>query len=177
MKSTKLLRTWSIAFACFAALMATACGSTEPAPTSPTPVTQPTPTPTPTPPPPPPSTPKTGRIEIEIKPNPVPFSGQPITDASSCANSPNTWFYEQILKETGGAEVTITGRVDKFDGRVVNTRNDLDIKVPANGSTTLNSRWCSAQAVAHTAQTSFSGKDASGNSINVDGPTVQLQSR
>lgn len=175
MKSTNPLRTWCIVFACLAALMATACGSTEPTPTEPTPVSQPTPTPPP-PPPPSPTPQATGKLEIEIRPNPVPFSGQPITDTPACANSRNTWFYEQILKETGGSELTITGRVDKFDGRVVNTRNDLTIKVPARGSTTLTSRWCSAQAVAHTAQTSFTGKDASGNSINVDGPTVELRS-
>lgn len=36
-----------------------------------------------------------------ISPNPVPFSGQAITDVASCRDRPNTWFYDQILKETG----------------------------------------------------------------------------
>ena len=27
-------------------------------------------------------------------PNPVPFSGQPITDIASCRDHQNTWFYE-----------------------------------------------------------------------------------
>jgi len=116
-------------------------------------------------------------VAVTVNPNPVPFSGRPITDASSCANSPNTWFYDQVLTETGGADVTITGRVDTFDGRVVNTRNDLNIAIPARGSATLQSRWCSAQPTAHTAQTSFSGRDASGNTFNVDGPTVRLLAR
>jgi hypothetical protein len=114
-------------------------------------------------------------VEVAINPNPVPFSGQPITDAPSCAGSPNTWFYDQVLTETGGANVTITGRIDRFDGRVVNDRNDVNIDIAARGSTTLRSRWCSAQASAHTAQTTFSGRDASGNTFSVEGPTVQLQ--
>jgi len=116
-------------------------------------------------------------VEVAINPNPVAFSGQPITDTPSCANVPNTWFYDQVLTETGGADVAITGRIDKFDGRVVNTRNDLNIPIAARGSATLKSRWCSAQPTAHAAQTSFSGRDASGNTFNLDGPTVQLQSR
>jgi hypothetical protein len=167
MKSTTFLRTWSIVFVFLAALVATSCGSIE-TPTQPTPNPQPTPTPTPTP---------TGRVQVAINPSPVPFSGQPITDAPSCANSPNTWFYDQVLTETGGADVTITGRVDSFDGRVVNTRDDLNITISARGSVTLRSRWCSAQSTAHTAQTSFSGRDAGGQTFNVEGPTVQLQAR
>ena len=53
---------------------------------------------------------------MTISPNPVPFSGQPITDIATCATRPNTWFYDQILKETGGVAVTVTRRVDTFDG-------------------------------------------------------------
>ena len=155
MPATNFLRKWSIVFLFLAPLVTTSCGSIE-TPTQPTP---------------------TGSVQVAVNPNPVPFSGQPITDASSCANSPNTWFYDQVLTETGGADVTITGRVDTFDGRVASTRNDLNIAIPARGSATLRSRWCSAQPTAHTAQTSFSGRDASGHTFNVDGPTVQLQSR
>jgi hypothetical protein len=174
MKSTTFLRTWSIVFVFLAVLVTTSCGGGIESPTEPTPVTPPVTQPTP---PPAPAPNPTGRVEVAINPNPVPFSGQPITDAPSCANSPNTWFYEQVLTETGGADVTITGRIDKFDGRVVNTRDDLSIAIGARGSTTLRSRWCSSQPVAHTAQTTFSGRDASGNTLTVDGPTVQLQSR
>jgi hypothetical protein len=115
-------------------------------------------------------------VEVTINPNPVPFSGQPITDAAGCAGSKNTWFYEQVARETGGAAVTFTSRIDKFDGRVVNNTTNLSLVVPANGSLTIKSRWCSSQAVAHTAQTSFSGTDANGHSITVDAPTVNLQS-
>jgi hypothetical protein len=130
-----------------------------------------------TPPPPPPAPiPATGSVQATVNPNPVPFSGQPVTDAASCAGSKNTWFYEQILKETGGAAVTLTSRIDKFDERVVNTVTNLSLVVPANGSMSIQSRWCSAQGVAHTAQTTFTGTDANGHSVSADGPMASLRS-
>ena len=36
----------------------------------------------------------------------MPFSGQPITDVASCNGRANTWFYDQVLRETGGVAVT-----------------------------------------------------------------------
>jgi hypothetical protein len=116
-------------------------------------------------------------VQISVAPNPVPFSGAPITDAASCAASPNTWFYEQTLKEVGGAAVTFTGRVDRFDGSPVNTLTGLSIVVPANGSVTIRSRWCSVSANEHNAQTSFTGTDASGTQVSVTGPSVRLLAR
>jgi hypothetical protein len=120
--------------------------------------------------------PATGKIEVLVNPNPVPFSGRPITDAAGCAGSKNTWFYEQVLKETGGAAVTFTSRIDKFDQRVVNNVTNANLVVPANGSLTIQSRWCSAQGVAHTAQTTFSGTDANGHTVSADGPVANLRS-
>jgi hypothetical protein len=130
-------------------------------------------TPTPTP---PPAAPATAVVTFSIVPSPVPFSGQPITDSAGCAGSKNTWFYSQVAKETGGVMVRFTSRVDKFDGRVVNTLTGLDLVVPANGSLSISSRWCSSQAVAHTAQSTFMGTDTNGHTINVDAPVANLQS-
>jgi hypothetical protein len=45
-------------------------------------------------------------VQVTVSPNPVPFSGQAITDIASCATRPNTWFYDQVLRETGGVAVT-----------------------------------------------------------------------
>ena len=173
--------TWvrcSLAAAGFIAVLAVAaCSSSKTAsPTGPSEVVA---TPTPpvaAPPPPPPPPPATGSVEVTLNPNPVPFSGQPVTDAASCAGSKNTWFYEQVLKETGGAAVTFTSRIDKFDERVVNAVTNLNLEVPANGSITIASRWCSAQRVAHTAQTTFSGTDANGHAVSADGPVAALRS-
>jgi hypothetical protein len=80
------------------------------------------------------------------------------------------------MKETGGIDVTFTSRIDSFDGRVVNNVTGIHQVVPANGTNVTKSRWCSAQAVHHTAQTSWSGMDAKGNVIKVDGPVVNLMS-
>lgn len=118
----------------------------------------------------------TGSVEITVNPNPVPFSGQPISDAAGCAGSKNTWFYEQILRETGGAAVTFTSRIDKFDERVVNNTTGISLLVPANGSLTVPTRWCSSQGVAHTAQSTFSGTDAGGRTVNAGGAVANLRS-
>ena len=119
-------------------------------PTSPTPITQPGPAPAPTPTPTP--TP-TGALNIPINPNPVPHSGVPITDAAGCVGVSSTWFYEQVLSDTGGSTITLTNRIDLFDDRETNNTGNLNVVVPANGSTTIRSRWCSSNGSAHTAQT------------------------
>jgi hypothetical protein len=142
-------------------------------PISPAPVApRPTPTPTPTPPP----SSATGRVEVAINPNPVPFSGQPIPDVASCRDRTNTWFYDQVLREVGGAAVTVTERVDSFDGAVT-SRSNPSLQISANASTTLRTRWCSTSGAAHTAQTTFSGTDANGRSWSLAGPTVRLMAR
>jgi hypothetical protein len=175
--STKTIR-WGMQILVSVAVLAiAACSSSPASPTAapPTAASTPTPAPVPTPPPTPPPV-ITASVQIAINPNPVPFSGQPITDAASCAGSPNTWFYQQNLKESAGAAVVFTGRIDSFDQRVVNNETGLNIMVPALGQMTLNSRWCSSEAVAHTAQSSFSGIDANGHAISVEGPVVNLKS-
>src|SRR6266511_2474135 len=128
-----------------------------------------TPAPTPVP---APVVPATASVKFEVTPNPVPFSGQPVTDSAGCAGSKNTWFYNQVATESGGASVTFTSRVDKFDGRVVNTLTGLNLVVPAKGTLIVASRWCSSAAVAHTAQTTFMGTDSNGHTINVDAPVA-----
>jgi hypothetical protein len=119
--------------------------------------------------------PSTGSVKVDINPNPVPFSGQPITDAGpGCNNVKNTWFYDQVLTETGGAEVTFTNRTDTFDGFTVNELSGLKIVVPANGTLTLHTRWCSGTPQDHTARSSFTGTDATGKLVTVTGPNVRL---
>ena len=162
---------WSLAVLPFIVIVVSvSCGTDKSSPTAPS-----TPAAAAAAPPPPP-VPATASVQFTINPSPVPFSGQPITDSAGCSGSKNTWFYEQIAKESGGAAVTFTSRTDKFDGRVVNTLTGLTLVVPAKGSLTVNSRWCSSQAVAHTAQSTFMGTDANGHTINVDAPVVNLKS-
>jgi len=186
------------------ALVASGCGSVEPAsPTTPTPVAggvpsrsnnpgtapapsptpsptprpSPTPSPTPTPTPAPPAAGTgTGAVQVTVSPNPVPFSGQAITDLASCATRPNTWFYDQVLRETGGVAVTITRRVDTFDGAAGSATNP-NLRIAASATTSVRTRWCSVSAAAHTAQTTFSGTDANGKAWSVTGPLVRLSAK
>jgi hypothetical protein len=189
------MRAWIFVAVLFiAAFVAINCGSVEP--TSPTPVTAggvptrsnnpvgttptpsrtPTPAPTPTPSPSPSTGSGTGAVQVTVSPNPVPFSGQPITDIASCASRPNTWFYDQVLRETGGVAVTVTRRVDTFDGAAGSATNP-NLRIAANGSTTIRTRWCSVSSSAHTAQSTFSGTDANGKTWSVTGPLVRLQAK
>jgi hypothetical protein len=184
------MRAWILVAVLFvAAFVAINCGSVEP--TAPSPVTAagvpsrsnnpvgtPTPTPAPTPTPSPSASTgsTTGAVQVTVSPNPVPFSGQAITDIASCASRPNTWFYDQVLRETGGVAVTVTRRVDTFDGAAGSATNP-NLRIAANGSTTIRTRWCSVSSSAHTAQSTFSGTDANGKTWSVTGPLVRLQAK
>ena len=110
---------------------------------------------------------------MQINPNPVPHSGARIPDAPGCANVQFTWFYDQIISETGGAAVTLTNRIDLFDDRETNNR-EVNVVIPAGGRTTVATRWCSSARAVHSAQTRWTGTDASGRSISVLGPRVTL---
>ena len=138
--------------------------------------TSPDPTPPPTaggpPPPAPPAPSPVGAISIQVNPNPVPHSGAPI-DAAGCANVRFTWFYDQIISETGGSTVTLTNRIDLFDERETNNRA-VNIVIPANGSTTIQTRWCSSNRAQHSAQTRWTGTDAGGRTVIVLGPRAML---
>jgi len=182
------------AFVLIAAVTIGACGQVEPSPTAPTatpsrgtaPSTGSAPTPTPAPAPKPAPTPapapapapatSIGRVEVAINPSPVPFSGQAITDIATCQTRPNTWFYDQVLREVGGVAVTVTQRVDSFDG-VAGSATNPGLRIAANGSITVRTRWCSVSAAAHTAQSNFSGTDANGRAWSLNGPVVRLLAR
>ena len=154
-----------------AAFVAIGCGGESAPPTAPTATP-----PVVAPPPQPPSVAR-GRVEASVVPNPVPYSGDRISDVSACTSSQNTWFYDQILTETGGSTVTFTQRIDLFDNTRTNDRSDLSIVVPANGSITLRTRWCSATSEEHTAESRFSGRDAAGNEISVSSGVVRLMKK
>jgi len=154
-----------------AAVVVISCGGESSPPTAPT-----APPPVVAPPPQPPPAAR-GHVDASVVPNPVPYSGDRISDVPGCASSQNTWFYDQILTETGGSTVTFTQRIDLFDNSRTNDRSDLSIVVPANDSITLKTRWCSATSVEHTAESRFSGKDAAGNEISVTSGVVRLMKK
>jgi hypothetical protein len=113
-------------------------------------------------------------VQVNINPNPVPFSGVPVTDTPDCATKKNTWYYDQVFQEMSGAKVTLSSRIDFFDGFSVNNVQGLNIGVPAKGTSTLKARWCSGNATTHTAQSTFSGVDEKGNAITVTTPIIKL---
>jgi hypothetical protein len=161
-----------LCLAAAAGVLLISAGCSDSSPTSPTPTTS---TPPATQPGPAPTAPTSavGAVTIAINPNPVPHSGAAITDAAGCVGVRYTWFYDQVLQETGGSTVTFTNRIDLFDDRETNNVG-VNIVVPANGSTTVRSRWCSSNRAAHSSQTRWTGTDAAGRSISVLGPRVVL---
>lgn len=181
MKSTKPLRTYSIVFVCFAALGIASCGSVEPSPTAPSPVAPgpspgpaPAPGPSPSPAPAPNSGP--GKLEVTIDPNPVPWSGTPIE--GGCAGVANTWFYTQVLENTGGNPIVVSDRTDYFNNREVSKRTGLGINLAPGAKTSITTRWCSSSSGNQTAQTNWGATDATTHSsLTVFGPVVTLRAK
>ncbi len=115
----------------------------------------------------------TGSVKVSINPSPVPFSGVPVTDDPGCATKNNTWYYSQVFTESSGNAVTLTSRIDFFDGFVVNNYG-IAIDVPAKGSTAVAARWCSGNPTNHTAQSTFNGVDSHGSPVVVNTPVIKL---
>lgn len=153
-----------------------------PAPPSPAPAPAPpggepwTPGPPPSAPPgvPVPTPPSTDeRVRIEVKPEPVPYSGTPITDTRSCRDLKHTWFYEQVVYAETPVGITIQIRENFFDGRFVNRSIDK-IWMAGGTNVVLKTRWCSGYARFHYVQTRFSFTDDEGGEFKVSGPWVRL---
>jgi hypothetical protein len=116
----------------------------------------------------------TGSVKVSINPDPVPFSGVPVTDDPGCAAKPNTWYYTQVFTESAGTAVTLTSRIDFFDGFTINNIQGIAINIPAKGTTSLGARWCSSNKENHTAQSTFSGVDSHGSPVVVNTPVIKL---
>lgn len=155
----KRSRLWSVAWLCLPAVISSACSNSLTGPSS-----------NGSPPP-----PNRGSVVVSVNPNPVPYSGTPVTDTPECSTLQHTWFYDQIFEETAGVGVVFTARVDSFDGWVVNDLSGLHIEVQARGKLTLHGRWCSGNPTDHTALSTFTGVDDRGGVVNVTTPTIQLR--
>ena len=161
--STKPVRAWSVSVLCAVALVSANCSKNS-SPTSPDSGGQA----------PGPQTPGgTNAVQVTINPNPVPFSGVPVTDTPDCATKKNTWYYDQVFTEMSGNGVTFTNRVDFFDGFAVNNFG-INYNIPARASSTLKARWCSGNATAHTAQSTFNGVDSKGAAVSLTTPVIRL---
>lgn len=116
------------------------------------------------------------RLSMKVDPEPVAHSGVPVP-LSSCRDNRYTWYYDQHLVSETGVPVTFTERENFFDGRFV-SRNTEQIRLGGNGTpnkaAVLHTRWCSAIARPHYAQTRFKGVSDEGEKIEVSGPWVRL---
>jgi hypothetical protein len=74
------------AFVFYVALAAVSCN--EKSPTSASPIDTPQTPQSPTNP-----VASAGSVQVVVDPNPVPFSGVPVTDSPGCATLKNTWYY------------------------------------------------------------------------------------
>ena len=110
---------------------------------------------------------------MRVDPNPVPWSSEEVPNCTLA----NRWHYDQILRNAGGVRLTISDRVDLFDGAQVSSRSGLGIVLAPGQETTIRTRWCSANNTEHRAQTNFSGSDDAGARISFTGPTVRLLPR
>jgi hypothetical protein len=115
-----------------------------------------------------------GTVKISVNPDPVPFSGQPILDTGECAGFSNTWFYDTVLQETAGVNVTFTSRIDLFDGKVANNLSGFALVLGPHETVVLHTRWCSGTSAAHAAQSIFGGVDGNGNIVSAQGQVAQL---
>lgn len=154
----KCSRLWFVAGLCLPAVISSACGKSL---TGPENGSEPPP--------------DRGSVRVSINPNPVPYSGVPVTDTPDCANLPHTWYYDQIFEETAGVGVTLTARVDSFDGFVVNDLSGLGITIQPGGKLSLHARWCSGNPIDHTALSTFTGTDDRGGAVSITTPIIQLR--
>jgi len=112
------------------------------------------------------------QMHIDIDPQPVMHSGVAVPLAG-CANNPYTWYYSQNLVNDSAISITFTSRENFFDGRYSST-NPQVITIPPMGIVTLDTRWCSAYARPHYAQTRFKGRDQAGQPVVFSAPWAQL---
>ena len=116
------------------------------------------------------------RLSMKVDPEPVAHSGVPVP-LFSCRDNRYTWYYDQHLVSETGVPVTFTERENFFDGRFVG-KNTEQIRLGGNGTpnkaAVLHTRWCSAIARPHYAQTRFKGVSDDGEVIVVNGPWVRL---
>ena len=111
-------------------------------------------------------------MHMVINPEPVTHSGVPVP-LGGCRTNPYTWYYDQVLINDTGLAITFTERENFFDGRYTSTVGET-ITIRGNGTVTLHSRWCSAYAKPHYAQTRFKGRDENGEPLTFSAPWVRL---
>jgi hypothetical protein len=109
-----------------------------------------------------------------VSPNPVPYSGQPVSGCSS--SSPHTWTYTQVLRNVGGTRFTLTRRANYFDGTKISEPSQ-SITIEPGQSHNVATNWCSSRNEEHTARTDWFGEDTAGNKVDLTGPNITLSAK
>ena len=119
-------------------------------------------------------------LTITVSPNPVPFSGQPVT-FSACVGIPNTWFYNEVFTESGGILVTLNSAIATYaNGRTQTITftapagNPYAYTVPANGTLSVSWPSCFPTMSGNTVQHTYSGTDFNNLPVTVTGPIVMF---
>jgi hypothetical protein len=104
----------------------------------------------------------------------VPWSGTPIS-TPICTGVNNTWFFSQVLTETGGVAVSLMLVKNFIDNSSTSSDAPSSIRVPAGGSFNLGTRqFCFPAGIQHTIQSTFIGTDANGRPVSFTAPVVTL---
>jgi hypothetical protein len=112
------------------------------------------------------------RVTIKVNPEPVLYSGQPITDTPACRNLPHTWFYDVHLHGETGIRVNFSERDNFFEGRFVGRSGGFELA--PNGTVVLHVRWCSGYPKFHYTQHRFKGTDEYGEKVEISSPWIRL---
>jgi len=132
-----------------------------------------------------PATPRTSAFTVTFDENPVVFR------STGCSfSTPQGWYTQARLQETGGVIFTPTTLTQKLDGNVVSFLTEsfnsrfgacsgmafTPGMILANGAVCGTIGVCTAGAFA-TYQFSVSGTDANGHALTFDSPVLQLGAR
>lgn len=127
----------------------------------------------------------TAALTITFEANPVPFN------SSGCSfSTPQGWFTQARIQETGGVAVTVASLVQKLDGATSSVLSESFNSrfgacsggtfspgtIAASGAVCGTVGICSTSAFS-TYQFSIAGTDANGHAIAVDSPVLRLGSR
>ena len=112
------------------------------------------------------------RVSIKIDPEPVRYSGKPITDVASCRILPHTWYYDVYVHGETGVKVNFSERENFFDGRFTSRSGGFELG--PNGTVILHVRWCSGYPRFHYTQHRLKGKDEYGEPVTINTPWIRL---
>jgi hypothetical protein len=117
--------------------------------------------------------PRAAVLTVASTPNPVPFR---VGSGAPCNSTAGFWMYGETVTETAGVAVNITQIFLRFLGPdpFPTSPGAANDSVAANGSISYSWFWCFTPPITRMVRSTYSGRDANGNSFSFDGPIVVL---